>query len=165
MGFTVLALTAGFALAGLNLGQTSSEQQGSMTTTVGPVTGLTWNSTMLIELGAAVGPSTCTTQLTACNVTLAGATDCAGGLGGATCSTGDWVEQVTLVTTAATPFAGIVLINLVVVSGGVYHSGSVSYYTDASGNTQQLITQDFDIGTSTPAPVTTVSVVVSVLPP
>lgn len=164
MGLTVLALSGGFALASFGLGGHYSAQQSSATTTIGPVSGLSYNSTSLTMLAASVTNTSCAGPA-GCNVTVAGATDCAGGVPGHTgCLLGDWIEQVTLNTTAAANFTGVVQISLFVTANGDVYSGTTFYYHDVSGNARVLITQDFDIGSggSGPADVTSVSVVASV---
>jgi len=173
MGLTVLALTGGYALAaGLGVGATSSVQQGSQTTTVSSVTGLSYVSTSLFELSAAQSAASCTTSSTACDVSTAASTSCVGGLAGSTtCAQNDWVEQVSLSTQATTAFTGhaggaanTIEITVYVVGAGGTTAGTTLYYIQASTtNAAEPIVQDFDVGTSAtgPAAVTTVTVVAS----
>jgi hypothetical protein len=161
MGLTVLALIGGYALATLGLGQTNSVQQGSHTTTIRPVTGLSWDSTTLVGLEVAVTNSSCSPS-PGCDVTSTQATDCAGGVpGSAGCLNGDFVEQVVLNTTAGTNLTGVVNITLYVTANGTTYTGLSFYYHDSSGNLRELITQDFGIGNATtgPTPVSAVTVI------
>ena len=160
----VLAMVGGFALANVSLGGTNTVSQGSQSTTVSAVAGLTWTSTQLIELTAAPTGTTCT-NTTPCTVTTLGASDCAGGFtGSTTCATGDYVEEVSLTTVANTAFAGTVKITLYV-TGSSTAAGATFYYTQAATtNAAQTIVQDFDIGTIStgPAAVTSVTVIATV---
>lgn len=167
MGLTVLSLVGGFALANLSLGGSSNaSQQGSHTTTVAQVTGLSWSATQL-SVSSGVG-ATCQTQGTPCNVSLSSNVTCAGGLSvSLTCGSSDFVEQVVLNTTAGTAMTGTIGITVFIVSGGNPYSGSTAYYYDYSAtghtNSKQFVTIDFDIGTQTtgPASVSDVTVVAS----
>jgi len=153
MGLTVLALTGGFALANIQLGQSNTTQQGSQSTVITSVSGLSWTSTSLVVLEANVVNSSCGNPLSPCSVMGSPVTDCVGGLAGSTgCQIGDFVEQVVLTTTANTPLTAPVHITLYVEILGAVYPGATFYYTDSAGNPAQTITQDFDIGNATNGP-------------
>jgi len=164
MAVTVFALVGGFAMASIGLGQTNTSYQGSQTTTISSVTGLSWTSTMLVELGSAVSNTTCSSG-SPCSVTSVAATDCSGGVAGHPgCGAGDFVEQVILTTTANTPFPSTLKITLYVSTGSGTDIGTTFYYTQtSSSNSAVTITQDFDVGSNSSGPgsVTSVSVVIS----
>lgn len=167
MGLTVLALVGGYALANINMGTTNSAQQGSVTTTVGQVTGLVWSMTTLTVVPSGFTNTAGCTSAGGCSVTSSSAINCAGGLiPTTTCAQGDFIEQVILTTVAGSPFAGTIEITLYVTSVGVTYPGASFNYTDTTGNTQQTITQDFDVGSaaSGPAVISAVSVVVNLNP-
>jgi len=163
MGLTVLALIGGFTVANLSLGSAPNAiQQGSHTTTIGAVVGISWVSTSLVELVSAASTASCITVGTACNVTSTSYSNCTGGLAGSTtCAATDWVEQVTLSTTVGTAINGVANLTLVVVSSGLPHTGTSYFYKDSAPAAATYIVLDFDIGTATngPAPVTSVTVV------
>jgi len=161
MGLTVLALTGGYALASVSLGQSSTAQQGSITTTISPVKGLSADATDLVMVTGSNQPAgTTCSGATPCDVTSGPASDCAGGVAGDTaCAIGTWSEEITLNTTGGTPFSGVVNITVYVTVGGTVYTGTTFYYTDSSGNTQESIVQYFGVGASTPGTVTSVSVV------
>jgi len=163
MGLTVLALTGGFTLAAtsLPLGGSNPAQQGSQTTTVAAVNGLTWTSTELQELGGNIVNRTCSFG-SPCDVSTTPALDCAGGLPGATgCLSGDFVENVTLTTVAATPFSALsIKITLYVTSLGTTYPGATFYYHDNAGNSAETITLAFDIGIAANGPTMVSSVTV-----
>jgi len=163
----VAAMVGGFALAAITTGGTNTSYQGSQTTTVSNIAGLTWVSTNLIELAATVAPTTCTSG-TPCSVTAADAIDCAGGFTGSTgCAQNDYVEQVTISTVPGTAFVGTVTLQLYVTGTPVAgvagtFTGTQFYYTQAStSNSLHSIVIDFDVGTagSGPGLVGTVSVI------
>ena len=169
MGLTVLALVGGFSVATLSLGASSNaEQQGSHTTSVTSVTGLSWNATTFTELPTAVTNTSGCSTAPGCDVSTSGATVCVGQVAGAGwCGATDFVEQVTLNTTAGTPFSGMVNITLYVTAGGVTYTSATFHYKDSSGNSRELINEDFDIGTTStgPAMVTDVTVIATVAVP
>jgi hypothetical protein len=160
----VLSMIGGFAMASLSLGGTNTNYQGSQTTTVASVAGLTWTSTNLEELSAAVTNTTCSSG-SPCSVTSAGATDCIGGFTSpVACASGDFVEAVTLTTIAGTAFPGTVQVTVYVTGTSGTVAGTTFYYTQTStSNTAQTIVQYFDVGTASSGPgmVSTVSVVAS----
>ncbi len=167
MALAFVALVGGFAAASVQLGQHSNSYQGSQTTTVSAVTGITWNSTSLGMLGSTLTNTTCS-EGHACNVTSAGATDCAGGvLGHSGCLAGDFVEQVTLNTVVDTAFPGngTLEITVYVTTTGGTTPGIPYYYSQTSDTNaaSEPIVQDFDIGStaSGPATVTSVTVIVA----
>jgi len=165
----VASMVGGFALATMTLGGgTNTSYQGSQTTTVTSVNGLTWLYTNASAIeGASAVTNPCTVLATACSVQSAGYTICAGGFTGSTgCNSGDFVEQVTLTTVANTAFPATVAVTVYVTGTPVglsaaTFSGPTAYFTDTTGNTAQLIVLDFDIGTITSGPgsVTSVSVI------
>lgn len=161
MGLTVLALTGGFALANLSLGSTNTVQQGSQTTAITPIPGLTWQSTTLTLLNSNVVNRSCPSP-TGCSVQSIPAFDCAGGVSNALgCQGGNWVEQVDLSTVADQPFPAPACITLYATVSGTTYTGITYCYTDSTGNPAQPITQDFGVGNISDGPqnVTVVSVV------
>ncbi len=163
----VAALVGGFALAQISTGGTNTSYQGSQTTTVSAVPGLTYVSTDLVALSANVVSTACT-SIAPCSVTSTGATDCAGGFTGSTsCLQNDYAEEVSITTVANTAFVGTVSLTLYVTgtpvggSAGTY-VGTTFFYTQTSAtNTAQPIVIYFDIGTaiSGPGVVGTVTVI------
>jgi len=161
MGLSVLALTGGYALAAISMGQSGgAHQQGSVTTTIGQVAGLSMGSVSLVVMTPTNGPAGSACNAPAgCDVTSGGVSDCAGGLvGSTTCAVGDFVEQVNITTVVGTAIGGVVAITLYVTSGGSPTAGTTFYYTDTTPAASHTITQDFDIG-SVPASVSAVTVV------
>lgn len=166
----VAAMIGGFALAEIAIGQTNVSYQGSQTTTIASVPGLTYMSTQLVQLSANVVNTTCSVG-SPCSVTTSGATDCAGGFTGSIgCMATHYVEQVTFDTDANTAFVGTVTLTLYVTGTpvGASHAttfpGTSFYYTQtSSSNAVYSIVIDFDIGTNDTGPgvVTTVSAIAS----
>ena len=163
----VAAMVGGFALAQMSIGQTNVSYQGSQTTTVAPIQGLTYISTDLVELSASLTSTVCTSG-SPCSVSTADATDCAGGFTGSTgCVATDYVEQVLIHTDANTAFVGTVTLTIYVSGspvGGSFatFTGTSFYYTQTSTtNAVHSIVIDFDIGTesSGPGAVATVTVI------
>jgi len=164
MGLTMVSLIGGFALASVPLGGANASYQGSQTTTISQVKGLTWDST---NFQMANSTYLCLSS-TPCNVTSAAATGCAGGIvaGHTTCAAGDWIERVTFNTTAGTAFGATVSITLYVQSGaGLATSATFSYINSNVGaqDSKQFMYLDFDVSTAggSPATVSSVSVVVN----
>jgi len=163
----VAAMVGGFALAQMSIGQTNVSYQGSQTTTVEAVPGLTYVSTTLVELNVALTSSVCTSG-SPCSVSTADVTDCAGGFIGSTgCAASDYVEQVLFHTEASTQFIGTVTLTIYVSGspvGGSFATvaGASFYYTQADpSNSVHSIVIDFDVGTesSGPGAVATVTVI------
>jgi len=166
-----LALCGGFALGQLQLGPSSSMQQGSHTTTIRGVVGLRWISTGLVQLGLATVPtSTCGgTAASACSETGPGSDSCAGGiLASGNCSQNHWVEQVTLATENDTPFTGnasglpgTLELVVYVTNATTTVNGTPLYVSQASdSNSATTFELDFDVSAATgPGSVTSVSVV------
>jgi len=108
----VASMISGFALATLSLGGTSNSYQGSQTTTVTPLPGLTWQFTALSQVNVSTVLTTgCgSTASNPCNVYSAPAMICTGNYpyAGAVkgCPSGDFIEQVNLTTILGTPFFG-----------------------------------------------------------
>lgn len=168
MGLTVLALTSGFALASVSLGSSPvTSEQGSRTTTVTSVTGLS----MLGEANLTVVNATVYNGLTnchggACDVTDGGVASCVGALDGLShCAVGDYIEQINSTTTMAVPFSGTVAMTMYVTAGGVTTPGWTEYYTDSGSAVSETISQDFTVGTSATGPmaVTDVTIVAEVV--
>ncbi len=166
MGLTVLALIGGFTLASLSLGgSSSSSHQGSQTTNVTPIPGLTWTETVLNVTPSAVTNTTDCSTMSGCNISSQSAVVCAGSVDAGTwCNAGDFVEEMILTTTAGTSMGGIAGLTLFVVTSAHTYEGETFYFSDSNSNTAQTITIEFDIGTpaSGPAAVQTVTVVGSV---
>jgi hypothetical protein len=164
----VASMIGGFALASLSTGGTNTSYQGSQTTTVSAVPGISYVSTQLIEVTSATGPFTTCTSVAPCSVTSAGAIDCAGGfVGSTTCAASDYAEQVNLTTDANTAFVGTVTLTVYVtgtpVGGALTTVAGIPFdYTQTSGtNSPTQISILFDVGTATSGPGTiqTVSVI------
>jgi len=174
----VASMVGGFALAQLQLGQTNNSYQGSQTTTVTPLPGLSWQFTALSQ----VNVSTLTTLIScgqtaaaACSVGTAPAMVCAGTFPGAVtpCHSGDFIEQVNLTTLAATPFFGTaypVTVSLTVAVTGTpfggtqgTYQGPTIWFTEVGPltNSAESIALLFDIGQiqNGPGSVTSVSVI------
>ncbi len=166
MGLTVLALIGGFTLASLSLGgPASSSEQGSHTTDVTGVQGLSWTATDLnMTAGAVTNTSGCAAS-SGCDVSTQSAVVCAGSTHtGPWCNASDFVEQVVLTTTFHQSLGGVANITLFLVTSTESYAGETFYFTDSSTNSIETITLDFDIGTASsgPASVTDVTVVVTV---
>jgi hypothetical protein len=172
----VASMVGGFALATMTLGGTNTSYQGSQTTTVKSVAGLTWLYTNVsVVPGTAAVTNPCTVLASACDVTSASHTICAGGFPGLTCDASDFVENVTLlVGPAAFPVLSPSAVALTVYVTGTPvggHAGTFAgptcYFTEtAAPGAPEYIVLDFDIGTSgtiTPGPgsVTSISVIVT----
>ena len=169
MVVVALSMCGGFALGQLQLGQSSSVQQGSHTTTISGVVGLRWISTGLVQLGSPPASACGATAASACSETVAGSDSCVGGiLPTGNCSATDWVEQVTLATENDTAFTGNASGSSNTLELVVYVSNSTTtvngtplYVSQASdSNSATMFELDFDVTAGTgPEPVTTVSVV------
>ncbi|HYA70891.1 MAG TPA: hypothetical protein VEH28_05950 [Thermoplasmata archaeon] len=174
----VVAMVGGFALATMALGGTNPSYQGSQTTNVTSLPGLTWLATKLSAVNTTTAYTTpCTTAATACIITTtAGATLCVGSFTGAygtaSCGSGDFVEEVTLTTVANALFyggTGPVTITLTTYVTGTPVGGTAGTYAgpafflteNAAPTAAQHIVLDFDIGISSAGPgaVSTISVV------
>lgn len=169
-GVIVASMVGGFALATMSLsGATNASHQGSQTTTVSSVAGLTWNYTNVSVVGgAAAVTNPCEVLTSACVVTSTSYTICAGAFSDLlTCSPGDFVEQVTLTTVRGTAFPATVALTVYVTgtpiggSGLTTFAGPTAYFTDTAPLVTTYIVLDFDIGTSGTGPgaVSSVSVV------
>lgn len=169
----VASMVAGFSIAQFQLGQTNTSYQGSQTTTVTSLPGLTWSYTELSEVNASTVITTgCgASATTACDVTNAGMTVCAGNYDGDACSPGDFIEQVNLTTVASTSFNGsthfpVNVTLTVLVTGTPLHgtpgtyAGIPFYFKETGTNRAVNIALDFDIGVipNGPGSVTSVSV-------
>jgi len=155
---TMLAMTAGFAIATVQLGQTNTNYQGSQTTTVSSVTGLTWTSTVLAVASATT--STSCAKLTPCDVTSTPSTICVSG----TCAGTDFVEQITMTTVSGVAFPTSPIAITVYVTIGSATAGTTGYYSETgTPGTAVNIVQMYDIGTaaSGPSDVTAVNIIVT----
>lgn len=156
----VAAMIGGFALADMSLGATNTSYQGSQTTTVMQVSGISYVSTnvSMVQTGATFGG--CTTLTSPCDVHLSGYTLCVGGFAGfTTCTAGDFVEQVTLLVSqtvqfpapafGATPSGAVALTVDVTGSPGVV-TGTTTYFFESAlppATSPEFIVLDFDVGT------------------
>ncbi|HEY1198477.1 MAG TPA: hypothetical protein VGG32_07100 [Thermoplasmata archaeon] len=175
----VASMVGGFALAQMSIGGTNTSYQGSQTTTVQAVPGLTWLSTNLTAIPSALlfSANSCRTLGTPCDVASTGYTLCVGGLTGSTlCNAGDFVEQVNLSisnsvdfpasTFGATPTSAVTLTVYVTgtpvgFSPGVFVGFTCYFQESVLPGSPEVLTLDFDIGTTTAGPggVTAVSVI------
>jgi len=168
-GAIVVAMIGGFALAQLAIGQTNISYQGSQTTTVTAVPGLTWVNTTLFQIpGAAAITNPCTAP-SVCNAATSAYTICAGGFPAQSCAASDFVENITLTTIVGTPFPNTAISLTVYLTGTPVGSHSPStyvgptcyFYESVTPATAETITLFFDIGTEAngPGSVTSVSVI------
>lgn len=168
-GVIVASMIAGFALAQMSLaGAPNTTYQGSHTTNVSPIQGLTWIYTNVTVVSTGTVLSPCTPLQNACSVDTQGYTVCTGGFTGSlSCAVSDYVEQVNLTVSdsVATPASfSLTLYVTGTPAGGsspVTVTGTTFYFTESSvPSASESILLDFDIGTvnSGPGAVTTVSV-------
>ena len=161
MGLAVLAMTSGYALADLSLGNAGTPaQQGSETTQITSVAGLTYSETALTMISGFTNDTGCATS-PGCSVASASVTTCVGLTGGSTsaCASGDFAEVVVLTTAPSTPFSGTVTVTMSVSTALGTTIGAPQYYTNAGG-TAQSISLYFDIGTAAGGPESITSVTV-----
>jgi len=173
----VASMISGFALATLSLGGTANSYQGSQTTTVTPLPGLTWEFTALSQVNVSTVLTTgCGgTASTPCNVYSTPAMVCAGNYPGAVtpCGSGDFIEQVNLTTILGVPFFGGTYPSTVgltvAVTGTPFGDVGVATYvghtiwlteTVAGTNAAENVALLFDVGSmpNGPGAVTSVSV-------
>jgi hypothetical protein len=174
----VASMVGGFALADMSIGATNTSYQGSQTTTVTTVSGLTWRSTNLSAVQSDLPlTSGCRTLGTPCNVATTGYALCVGGFPTTIlCNSGDFVEQVNLSISSLVDFPGgtfgaaptsAVQLTLYVTGtpvGGTFGTvaGVTCYFTESAlPSTNEILTLDFDIGATPAGPgsVTAVSVI------
>jgi hypothetical protein len=162
----VASMVGGFALATMQLGQTNNSYQGSQTTTVSSVAGLTWlNTTLAVNNNTAPAFATCTLAVP-CNLHTSGYTVCAGGFPTFACAQSDFVEQVIISVSAVTAIpTGAVELTVYVTgtptagSQGTY-AGPILYFTEsATPAVTENIVLDFDVGAPGPGAVTSISVI------
>jgi len=173
-------MIGGFALAQIQLGQTNNSYQGSHTTNVTPLPGLTWLYTNISAVDhTVVFTPPCEKLTSACDVTGNPALLCVGSYSASLCAAGDFVEQVSLTTVAGTAFYAsgtfpITVALTVYVTGtpvngpdnGIFgtYTGPTFYLTETAApvNAENVVL-DFDVGLSSTGPggVTSVSVVVT----
>lgn len=160
----VASMVGGFALAQMSIGGTNTSYQGSQTTTVSAVPGLTWLNTTLSEVNATAPAFTSCPVTAACNVSTSGYTVCAGGFTGLlTCGQGHFVEQVVISVSTSIPFTtSSVALTMYVTGASGTVVGPISYFTEGFPITPptsaENIVLDFDIGASAPGAVTAVTV-------
>jgi len=177
----VASMIAGFALANLSLGSTNNGYQGSQTTNVSSLPGLTWLATQLSGVNSStVYTAPCTTPGGACVVGTTAIVLCVGSFSGAygtsSCGDGDFVEEITLTTVLNTLFYGVtapVTVGLTVYLTGApppgiatpaTYAGPAFYVQEtASPGASNVvhIVLDFDVGTDSSGPglVSSISVV------
>jgi hypothetical protein len=173
----VAAMVGGFALANMTIGTTNTSYQGSQTTTVSNVPGLTWLNTTLSEINVTAPGFIDCTVAGVCVVSTAlgaatGFTVCAGDFPGLDCAAGDFIEQVVLAVSTATPFPASTVALTVFVTGTPFglsegtYAGPTTYFTELGTSptppsTPVNIVLDFDIGTTAHGPggVASVSVI------
>ena len=178
----VASMIGGFALATMALGGTNTSYQGSQTTTVSPMLGITYVSTQIVQVqGSTPVPIVCKPLANVCDVTTGtGVQTCAGSYTGSYCASGDFVEQVNLTTVAGTAFPVLspsaIAVTLYVTgtpntgpSSGTQgtYTGLTFYFSEtAAPLTAQTISFDFDVGVipGGPGAVTSVSVLVTTVP-
>ncbi len=162
-GLALLALISGYALATLTLAPSIGVQQGSQTSTISSVVGLTFNGTQLVDLANAVANRTCSST-DPCSVESQNATDCAGGVSGATgCVAGDWVEEVSLETSASQRFTASnaeVCLTVDVVVNGTTETGTTFCYTNAAPAFAESIEIFYGVGAPSASPESVSSVTV-----
>ena len=174
----VASLVGGFAVATLSLnGSVNNSYQGSHSTNLLAVSGLTWVSTNLtmVPSPTAWGSvlTVCTPLSKVCNPNSGGYTAvCAGGFTAPLqCGSSDFVEQVNLSVSSSVAFPGVPVSLTVYVTGTPAGGGSsgtfvgtTEYFTEGVAGAPPLgayILVNFDIGSSVTGPgaVTSVSIV------
>lgn len=170
----VACMIAGFAMAQFSTGGVNKAQQGSQTTTVEPIAGLSFVSTNLTELSSA--PAAACTSGAPCDLSTASYASCVGGFAlSLTCGVTDFVEQINL-TTTSTALPANANVELTVFVTGTPDGASTpvtvaclgTYYDEPTGapTPANFITLDFDIGSVAsggPGSVTSVTVIGNVL--
>ena len=164
MGLAVLAMTSGYALADLSLGNAGTPaQQGSQTTQITAVAGLSYSETELTMMPNGFTNTTGCATSPGCSVATASVTTCVGLTGGSSsaCAQGDFAEVVVLTTAPSTPFSGTVTVTMSVSTALGTSTGVPQYYTNAGGTSAETISLYFDIGTAAGGPeaITSVTVV------
>jgi len=170
----VASMIGGFALADMSLGSApNTSYQGSHTTNVLQIPGLTWlytNVTVVPTHGWGSSPVGCTPLQNACNLATGGYTVCEGGFTGSTkCAASDFVEQVNISVAPGAILPATVALTLYITGtpntpGATQETvnGTAAYFFDTTGaqSTSESILLDFDIGTTNTGPgaVVTVSV-------
>lgn len=162
-------------MAAFSTGGINQTQQGSQTTTVGPIQGLTWVSTNLTELTApnlvacpSSGP---------CDLSVGSYASCVGGFSPSlTCASTDFVEQINLTTVIGVSLPAppeMVQLTVFVTGTPIGDTSPITvaclstYYEESTGSPVSLHTLalDFDVGSITTGPglVTSVTVIGNVL--
>lgn len=170
----VACMIGGYTMAALTTGGVNTTQQGSQTTTVIPIAGLSWVSTNLTEIVTA--PTNACNSLPACDLSTASYNTCVGGFAGTTsCAQTDYAELITLETNSAAIPIGHYAQLTVFVTGtpvnGVTTTVATSpvYYQESTGSpspTTYDIYLYFDIGSVAlggPGYVTSVTVIGNVI--
>lgn len=178
----VACLIGGYAMAAFSTGGINTTQQGSQTTTVGPIQGLTWLSTNLTELTTAQASGNCVSG-SPCDLSPGGSAgsfrSCVGGFSVSgtplACAATDFVEQVNLTTNANGIPPPPSMVQLTVFVTGTAPGGTSAvtvaclstYYEESTGapTVASTITLDFDVGSISTGPglVTSVTVIGNVL--
>jgi len=159
----VVAMVGGFALADMSLGATNTSYQGSQTTTIMQVSGISYVSTNISMVQSAAVPGVaCTALASPCDVHASGYFLCVGGFAGyTTCAAGHFVEQITLLVSQTvqfppsafgpTPSGAVALTVDVTGSPGVVTS-TTTYFVESAlppAVSPEFIVLDFDVGTPT----------------
>ena len=178
----VASMVGGFALADMTLGGTNSSYQGSQTTTVSHVSGLTWLYTNISSVaGTTAVPNPCKLLATACDAATTGYTVCAGSFNTSFCKPSDFVEQVTILVSTLASFppntgsfpTDIVALTVYVTGIPVGSTqgtfvGPTCYFVEfGQPTTAENIVLDFDVGSTPTGPgaVTAVSVLATTATP
>lgn len=168
----VACLIGGYAMAAFSTGGVNHSQQGSQTTTVGPIEGLTFVSTNLTEIS--ISPSATCPSTAPCDLSTSGFASCVGGFAvSLTCGVTDFVEEINLTTTTSS-LPGTVQLTVFVTGTPTGDSSPITvacpstYYLESTGapTTASTITLDFDVGSVAlggPGAVTSVTVIGNVL--
>jgi len=179
----VASMVGGFALASMTLNAgVNHSYQGSQTTLVGAVPGLTWVATDVNVVPTNGWGSTftaCAPIANICDVTTSGYTVCAGGFTGAlTCAPSDYIEQVNLTVSTSVAFPTLPVTLTVYVTGMPVGAttpstfvGVTVYFTEGSTTptppaASESILLDYDIGVAATGPgaVSVVSVLATTSP-
>ncbi len=169
----VACMIGGYTMAALSTGGMNTSQQGSQTTTVIPIAGISWLSTNLTEI-ATSPPNACAAE-PGCDLSVNSYYTCVGGFSTpTTCPQTDYAELIILNTTSVGIPAGHYLALTVFVTGTPVGGSpttapsSPAYYHESSGapTPSNDIYLYFDIGSVAlggPAIVTSVTVIGNVI--
>lgn len=169
----VACMIGGYTMAALSTGGVNTTQQGSHTTTVIPIAGISWLSTNLTEIATAP-PNACT-PAPGCDLSVSTYYTCVGGFPATTtCAQTDYAELIILNTTSVGIPLGHYLQLTVFVTGtpvggtATTQASSPAYYYESVGapSPSNDIYLYFDIGSVAlggPAAVTSVTVIGNVV--